>query len=513
MKNSQPGIQTFIQQNGILLLLGAAAALIHILFNGQYGFHRDELDMIMNARQLAWGYVAYPPFTPFVARIGLELFGDSLRGLRLFSALGQGVVVVLAGLMARDLYPAVNDRNSRRAEIMSAIAVFIAPTALTAGTMIQYMSFDYFWWVVIAFFFVRLLKTEDPRYWLGIGAAIGMGMLTKYTVIFFVAGLAAAVLLTSNRRYLRSPWLWAGAGLALLIYLPNLIWQIQNDFISLDFLSAIHARDIAWGRTSGFLPEQLYISANPFTLPFWVIGLVACLFAASFKRFRAIGITFLVTFWLMWILRSRAYYVGPAYTMLLAAGAAGLDAWLVEQGRLLRRSIGALAWTLLLVGLVAGVLLIKPIAPISSDLWEITSEVNGEVVEMVGWEDLTAQVAAIYARIPEIEKSRTVILAGNYGEAGALDLYGQAYHLPPVISGANSLWQRGYGSFDPETVIVVGFEAPVANRMFKDCEFAGHVSNRYGVKNEETTNHTGLYICREPRQAWDEMWPAMMWFQ
>jgi 4-amino-4-deoxy-L-arabinose transferase-like glycosyltransferase len=513
MKNVKPDVRTIIKQNRALLLLGAAAALLHILLNGQYGLHRDELDILMNARRLDWGYVAYPPFTPFIARIGLELFGNSLRGLRLFSALGQGIVAVLAGLMARDLYPAADERDTRRAEIMSVVAVFIAPTALTAGTMIQYMSFDYLWWVLIAFFFVRLLKTENPHYWLGIGAAIGMGMLTKFTVIFFVAGLVAAVLLTPNRRYLRSPWLWAGVGLALLIYLPNLIWQIQNDFISLDFLSAIHARDIAWGRTSGFLPEQLYVSANPFTLPFWIVGLGVCLFAASFKRFRALGITFLVTFGLLWIARSRAYYVGPAYTILLAAGAAGVDAWLVDQGKFLRRSLQGAAWGLLLVGLVVGVVLIKPIAPINSDLWEITSKVNGEVVEMVGWEDLTAQVAAIYATIPENEKARTVILAGNYGEAGALDLYGPDYGLPPVISGANSLWQRGYGSFDPETVIVVGFEASHANRLFKDCKFAGNVSNRYGVENEESIHHIGLYVCRSPREPWSQMWLAMQWFQ
>jgi 4-amino-4-deoxy-L-arabinose transferase-like glycosyltransferase len=512
MKNTSKS-QNAIRSNGVLLLLGGAVVLFHILLNGQYGFHRDELDIIMNARRLAWGYVAYPPFTPFVARIGLELFGNSLRGLRLFSALGQGVVVVLAGLMARDLYPASGSRSSTLAEVAAALAVFIAPMALTAGTMIQYMSFDYLWWVLIAFFFVRLLKTEDPRYWVGIGVAIGLGMMTKYTVLFFVAGLGVAVLLTPNRRYLRSPWLWAGAGLALLIFLPNLVWQIQHDFISLDFLSAIHARDILWGRTSGFLPEQLYVSVNPLTLPLWITGLALCLFAPGFKRFRAIGITFLVTFGLLWVARSRAYYVGPAYVMLLAAGAAGLDAWLAEQGKILRRSIQTLEWALLGMGLAIGVILVKPIAPINSSLWEITSEVNGEVIEMVGWEDLTAQVADIYAKIPEAEKPGTVILAGNYGEAGALDLYGPAYDLPPVISGANSLWQRGYGGFDPETVIVVGFESNYASRFFSKCEAAGQVTNRYGVKNEETTNHTGLYVCRQPRQPWAEMWPAMQWFQ
>jgi hypothetical protein len=155
----------------------------------------------------------------------------------------------------------------------------------------------------------------------------------------------------------------------------------------------------------------------------------------------------------------------------------------------------------------------KPIAPINSALWEVTSSVNEEVTEMVGWQDLTAQVAQIYQSIPEDEKLRTVILVGNYGEAGALDLYGKQYDLPRVISGTNSLWYRGYGDPEPKTVIVVGFEKSYAAYFFGQCESAGFVTNQYGVKNEETTHHTGLYVCREPRQPWKEMWKEMQWFQ
>ena len=188
----------------LLLLLALCGSLLHFALNGQYGFHRDELDILMNARQLDWGYVAYPPFTPFIARLGLELFGESLRGLRVFSALSQGVVMLLAGLMARDM------GGNRSAQVMSAIAAFIAPVALMAGTLIQYMAFDYLWWVVIAFFVVRLLASDDPRYWLGIGAGIGLGILTKFTIVFWVAGLVIAVLITPARKYLKSKWLWLG---------------------------------------------------------------------------------------------------------------------------------------------------------------------------------------------------------------------------------------------------------------------------------------------------------------
>jgi len=117
-----------------------------------------------------------------MARLGLELVGPSLVGLRLLPALGQGLVVLLAGLMARDF------GGGRAAQIMAAVAVAIAPVAAITGLMIQYMSFDYLWWVIAASCLVRLLKTDNPRWWLGIGAAIGLGMLTKYTMAFSPSG-------------------------------------------------------------------------------------------------------------------------------------------------------------------------------------------------------------------------------------------------------------------------------------------------------------------------------------
>jgi 4-amino-4-deoxy-L-arabinose transferase-like glycosyltransferase len=493
--------------NIILLGLALCGILIHIVLNGQYGFHRDELDVIMNARQLDWGYVAYPPITPFLARIELELFGESLRGLRVFPAIAQGIAMILAGLMARDM------GGKRNAQMLSAFAVFIAPISLMGGTWIMYFAFDYLWWVVISFFMVRLLATNDPRYWLGIGAGIGFGMMTKFTMAFWVTALVVAVLITPARKYLLSKWLYLGAGLALLIYLPNLIWQIQHEFISLNFLSSIHARDILWGRADDFLIEQLYGTTNPLSLPLWTVGLSLCLFSASMKRFRTLGWMFIVTFLIFLINRGRAYYVAPAYVMLLAAGCVGCENWLETRAEKTRRLGFGFLWGAQVLGSLIAIVLMKPIAPINSPLWEITSGVNEDVVEMVGWPDLTAQVAEIYQSIPEKEKPHTAILAGNYGEAGALDLYGKEYGLPRIISGSNSLWYRGYGEPEPETVIVVGFESSYAARFFNSCEYHGKVTNQYRVKNEETTYHTGLFVCREPRQLWSVLWQDMKWFQ
>lgn len=495
-------------ENLILFLMALGAVIFHIALNGQYGFHRDELDFIMNARQLAWGYVSYPPITPLFARIGLEIFGESLRGLRVLPAIAQGVAMILGALIARDL------GGKRNAQILTAFVVFIVPMSLFGGTVIMYFAFDYLWWVLVAFFMVRLLATDDPRYWLGVGAGIGFGMMTKYTMAFFVAGLVLAVLITPARKYLKSKWLYFGAALALLIFLPNLIWQIQHKFISLDYLASIHMRDVSWGRADEFLPEQLYLTTNPLSLPIWAVGLSLCLFSVSMKRFRMLGWMFLVTFVLFFINKGRGYYTGPAYVMLLAAGVVWFEGWFERLGGKKRQLGYGLLWTTQVIGSLIGIILMKPIAPINSPLWDVTTGITDDLfTEMVGWQDLTKQVADIYQSIPESEKPNTVILAGNYGEAGAIDLYGDEYGLPRMITGSNSMWYRGYGDLEPETVIVVGFESEYARHFFKACEFSGTVKNSYNVVNEETTFHTSLYVCREPRQPWSVMWQEMRWYQ
>lgn len=232
------------------------------------------------------------------------------------------------------------------------------------------------------------------------------------------------------------------------------------------------------------------------------------------KRFRTLGWMFLVTFVLFLLNKGRGYYMGPSYVMLLAAGIVWFEGWLAARSQTARRvGYGAL-WGTQVIGNLIGIILMKPIAPINSPLWDITTGVSDDLfVEMIGWQDLTTQVAEIYKSIPDVEKTRTVILAGNYGEEGALDLYGDEHGLPRIITGSNSYWYRGYGEPEPETVIVVGFESSYAGQFFKSCNYAGMVRNQYGVKNEESTYHTGLYVCREPRSPWNEMWKHMQWYQ
>jgi len=471
---------------GILLLLALARIALHTLTNGQYGFHRDELAMVDNARHLDWGFVDYPPLTPLIGRLALELFGPSLVGLRLFGALAQSAGMVLAGLMAREL------GGQRLAQVVATLATAIAPLSLGQSALFQYVSFDYLWWILIAYLTIRMLKSDDPRWWTGIGAVIGMGMLTKYTMAFFVAGVAAGVVLTQARRQLTSPWLWGGAALSLLIFMPNLIWQGQHNFISLDFLSSIHARDIRIGRTEGCLTEQFYINANPFTIPLWVAGLYYYFFAPTGRRYRPLGWMFVVPFVLFFIARSRAYYLAPAYPMLIAAGAVSMERWLASLSAGRARLVRGMAWGALAVGGIGFGAIALPVAPVNSPWYQVASTANDGFREEIGWPELVETVAGIHAALPAEDKAQAGILAGNYGEAGALNLYGPAYGLPEAISGINTYWLRGYGDPPPQTLIVLGLPQSEAGRFLERRDLAGHVTNRYGIENEETRDHPDI---------------------
>lgn len=496
---------SFFTDTRILWLLGLALFLLHMFTNHQYGFHQDELVVLDNANNLDWGYVEYPPLTPFLARIELALFGLSLVGARTFSALAQSIVLVLTGLIAREL------GGRRLAQIVAALAAAIAPIALIQGALLQYVTFDFLWSVLVAYLMIRLLKSEDPRWWIPIGAAIGLGMMTKYTMVMFVAGLVGGVLLTDARRYLRSLWLWGGVALSLLIFLPNLIWQIQHDFISLEFLSSIHARDVAIGRAEGYLVEQFLFCTNPFMISFWVAGLIWYFRNEAGRRYRMICWMYVIPFLIYLITRGRSYYLAPAYPMLIAAGVVvwehRLDSLALARAKSSIRS----TWAALTIGaLIAGAIAL-PVAPINSLLWDITSEVHDTFTEQIGWHEMIETVAGIYANLPENEKSQTGIFAGENDEAAALNLYGPGYGLPKAMSGSDTFWLRGYVNPPPRTLIVVGYVREELSPIFEQCEVAGTVTNPYGVEND-LRDPPNIFVCRGLRVPLPELWDRVKRF-
>ncbi len=479
-----------------LLTLAAGILLVHALTGGRYGFHRDELATLDDARHLAWGFVAYPPVTPFFGWLSLHLFGTSLAGFRFFASLAGGAAIILTGLMAREL------GAGRATQLFAACAT--AAMAIATGTLMQYVSFDYLAWVTVSYFMARLCRTEDARWWLAVGGAIGFGMLSKYSMPFLVAGIGVGVWSGNLRSHLRNKWLWLGAALALLIVFPNLLWQWHHHFISLKFLQSIHARDVRIGRTRDFLPDQLTLTC--FALPVALAGLLFYFGKGGDKRFRILGWMFVVPFVLFFLAKGRGYYVAGAYPILYAGGAQFLARWWSRLSRPWRISAGTVGWATLVVNIIVFGALFLPIAPVNSSWWHRMTHINGDIKEEIGWQELAETVSRLRDSLPPEDRERVRILAGNYGEAGALNLYGPALGLPPVICPVNSFWERGYGDPPPEVLIVLGVPRGKLESQFESCQLIGHVTNVDGVPNEETTDHSDIFLCRHPRGDWRTVW-------
>jgi hypothetical protein len=490
--------QSWRGDNAVLLAIAGAIVLLHIVTNGRYGFHRDELQTLSDALHMDWGFVAYPPFTPFVERISMMLFGHSLIGLRMFSVLAQGAVIVITGLMAREL------GGGRLVQATAALCAALAPLAVFEGTEFQYTTFDYLWWVLIAYFVIRLLKSDDPRWCLAIGATIGVGFMTKYTMGFYVAGVVGGLVLTPARRFLSSKWFWMGIALAFLICLPNLIWQFRHDFISLHFLQHIHKRDVEEGRAEGFFKHQFWVCADLFSAPLWIAGLI---WFFRGQRYRMLGWMYVIPLLLFVVSKARFYYLGPAYPMLFAMGAVAGGRWVRSLPRGWRWAVEGVFFT----GLVAsGLLLMTVLVPLTSGgpLKQFALKNNNDLREEIGWDDLVRSVAGVRDALPESQRASVGIVVGNYGEGGAIAILGPAYHLPAPIQLTNSGWLRGYPTPPPSTLIVLGWTQRQVDEAFTDCRVAGHNGNSEGVKNEESEYHQDIFVCGPPKMSWPQFWSA-----
>jgi len=486
----------------LLFLIAAAVTILHLATNGRYGFHRDELQFLSDARQLDWGFVPYPPFTAAIQHVGLAIFGTSLVGLRLASVLFQAAAIILAGLMAREL------GGGRFAQMATALAVAFSPLPIFEGTEFQYSSFDYVWWMLAAYGVIRLLKSGNPRWWLAIGASLGMGMMTKYSISFYIAGILGAMVLTRARRHFLSPWFWAGVGLALLIFLPNLLWLVRHDFISYRFLQHIHTRDVRQGRADGFLRDQFMICVNLAATPLWIAGLIAFLRSS---RYRMLAWMYLIPLALFFFAKGRGYYLAAAYPMLLAMGAVTVESWLGDLRPFWRRTIEGIYFTAFAACALYICAALVPLAA-SGPLRDFALARSGDLREEFGWQQMVATIAQVRDSLPEQQRRNLGIVVGNYGERGAVDLYGPQYHLPAAITGTNSGWLNSYPKNEPTTLIILGIGNKDREDQFTGCKLATKISYPGDQHNEESNDDTEIYVCGPPRLPWPELWKIALDF-
>lgn len=475
----------------LLLGLGLIKLLAHLLTAGRYGFHRDEFYYLACGRHLAWGFVDQPPFVPFVALVGSEAFGATPVGLRVLSAVAGAAAVVVAGLLAREL------GGGRFAQAMAALAVLVAPLFLGANTMLQTVPFDQLWWLLAALGVARAVRTGSTRAWVLTGLVLGVALLTKYTVLLFGFGLLVGLLATPARAQLRTPGPWTAALVALVLFLPNLVWQITHGWPTLEFIANNNA-DVAM-TVGDFLAAQPPMMGLP-GLFLWLGGL-AWFFSPAGRPYRVLGWIVLVTLAVLLLVGGKDYYLGPTYPLGFAAGAVGLEGWVRRRAKRWLAPVLAAGFVVFSLVTVPAVLPVLPVDPmVRYRLYEL----NEPYAEMLGWPELVETVTGIYDALPPDEQAATAIFTANYGEAGSINLLGPE-RLPTATSGHNAYHDWGPPPATATTVIALGFSEDYLRRFFAEVEPVATTANPYGVPNEEFG--ATVYLCRQPFEPLARHWP------
>src|SRR5215216_1558836 len=343
-------------ENALLAYLALAKLLVHLLTNGNYGYFRDEFYYVAAGERLDLGYVDFPPFVAIVADVSRFLLGDSPVALRFLPALAGALVVVLAGLMAREL------GGGRFAQSLAALATLVAPNFLVMGTFFSMDAFDQLFWVSATYVLLLILKRDRPRLWLLFGLIVGLGLLTKVTMLFFGFAVFVALLLTPARRHLRTPWPWVGGVIAFAFLLPYVFWQIEHGWPTLEFW-ANYGGKVDPASPVEFLVEQI-VTMHPLTLPIWTIGLYYFLFSGAGQPYRLLGWIYIILFVLFVVQNAKFYFLAPAYPMLFAAGALTVERFVQRRGWGWIRP--AYAATLVVGGMVVAPLVAVPALPVET---------------------------------------------------------------------------------------------------------------------------------------------------
>jgi 4-amino-4-deoxy-L-arabinose transferase-like glycosyltransferase len=461
--------------------------------SGAYGFHGDEMYFVVAGQHPAFGYVDQPPLTPLLSAASVALFGVSPTAVRILPALEMGLVVVLIALIVRDL------GGTRRAQTLAAITAALSGY-LAAGHLDHTAEPDLLAWAIVLWLLVKLLAGGDRRLWLAVGVTAGIGLENKDTLLFLGAGLAVGLVLARRWDVVRSPWAWSAIGIALLIWLPNLVWQAANGWPQLTMARAIsqYADD-----NRGQIVPLLWLFSGPFLFPVAAAGLIWVLRSKAAEQWRAIGIAALVGLGLVVISGGKAYYAIGSIAVFMAAGAIVLDRWLA-RGHTRMKSVTFTTAAVLSGALIA--LLTLPILPLSTYAKSTLPATVPDVANTVGWPQYVATVEAVVAALPADERAHAVILTNDYSEASPLILLGTG--LPPVYSGHNSYWAWGPPPPDRTVVVHVGDWRPAdPSQFFVGCHDVAHIDNGLGIPNGE--QGAAVTVCTGLRAPWTTLWPEL----
>ena len=468
----------------IVLAFAAAKFLLHLYVNGSYGYFRDELYFIACGQHLDWGYVDHPPLVAIYARIG-EFFGPSLRGFRFLSCIVGALRLVLTGVIAARL------GGNRLAQVLACTAVFVAPAYLATDTILTMNAIEHLFWLGCLLIVIEIANGASERWWLAFGVVAGLGLQNKHSMLFLGFAIVVALLLTPLRRSLARPWIWLGGAIALLLFLPNVLWQVQHDFATLELLRNVKET----GKNIVLAPLPFVVQQakmlSPFSAPLWIAGVLALLFDRDLRRYRVLAFVYLIVLVTFIWLEAKDYYLAPIYPALFAAGAV----WCTLR---LRRAWLVPIFAIIILGGLLIAPLVLPILPparylayqralgVEPDRTEVshTSEMPQLFSDQMGWEEMVREVARVYHSLPPEQRRKTAIYGSNYGEAAAIDFYGPKYGLPPAISGHQNYYLWGPRDYTGESMIVLASRIVRTRPLYASIQVVGQRHHPYAMPEE-----------------------------
>jgi 4-amino-4-deoxy-L-arabinose transferase-like glycosyltransferase len=496
----------------LLALLVGLKLLVHLLTANRYGYFRDELYFLDCGRHLDWGYVDCAPLIAVYAKVAL-LLGGSLPVLRSIAALAGGARVALTMLIAREI------GGGRFAQGLAGLCVLAAPIYLGVDSILTMNGFESLYWMGCVFILIRIVRTGDSRLWLWFGALAGLGLENKHSTLLFGAAVAIGLLLTRDRRELQKRWIWLGLAVALLLFLPNVLWHVRHGFPTIEDLENVRrtGKNVVLSPVE-FVSQQVLL-LHPALFPIWLLGLVS-LFVGRMSRLRVLGWTYVALLGMMIALKAKNYYLTPIYPMLFASAAVAIEAWLARRawsrGGLFPKV--ALSVYVAAAGAVVAPAILPFLPPkgllayqrrlgLAPPKTEVRHEgpLEQRLGDQFGWEELVADVARIYRSLPPEERSRTGIFASNYGEAGAINLFGPAYGLPPAICVHQNHFFWGPPGGEIDTLIWLQWGREGIEERCRSVEQAGEHFHPWGMAEENRP----IYLCRGLRAPLRELWPDL----
>ncbi|HKU21690.1 MAG TPA: glycosyltransferase family 39 protein [Terriglobales bacterium] len=496
----------------LVAYISAALLALHLLTASRYGYFGDEMYHVACGEHLAWGYVDQPPLIALVAWLVRHTLGTSLLAIRFVPALAGAATVLLTGALARQL------GGGRFAQALAALCIACASVYLVLNYLFTMNAWEPLLWTGCAYIVVRIIKTGDQKLWLWFGLLSGVGLENKYSMAVFGFGIVVGLLLTPERKALASKWIWLAGGLALAIFLPNLLWNIRYHFPFLELLHNIRAsgRDVVLGPAQ-YLLQQILIM-NPLTFPVWLAGIVYLFFSRNGRSYRLLGWSFLAVFLTFFLQHGKDYYTSPVYPIVFTAGAVALEQITQNWSGAWLRGIFV---TLLLAGTAAMLPLNLPVLsperlvryvekfplkPQASERAHARAELPHYFAWQFGWPEMVEEVARVYHSLPPDEQAKTAIIGNNFAESGAVDLLGPKYGLPKSIGVHQSYWLWGPRNYTGEIMIVLGDEPEDLGRW---CNTVDIIAEPPNIPYMAVFERHPVLLCRGLRGNLQQLWPKL----